>query len=89
MHCEYTWYMSYYMYQEMSGVSWSTVVLWYIMRTKITCIMWPNNVVSILRPPMGPRKYGLILQVVLNKGQLTQNIALWDKIKRSYKQGWS
>ncbi len=43
---------------------------------------------SILRPPMGPRKCGLILQVVLKKGYLTQKIALQDQIKRSYNQGW-
>ncbi len=38
---------------------------------------------SILRPPMGPRKSGLILQVVLKKGNLTQKIALWDQIRWS------
>ena len=31
---------------------------------------------SILRPPMGRRKCGFILQ---NKDHLTQNIALWDQ----------
>ncbi len=49
-----------------------------------------NTVVPlILRPPMGPRKSDLILQLVLNKGHLTQEIALWDQIKWSYNQGGS
>ncbi len=45
---------------------------------------------SILRPPMGARKYGLILQVVLNmlnKSHLTLKIDLWDQIKQFYYQG--
>ncbi len=34
---------------------------------------------SILRLPMGPRKCGLILQVVLNKGHLTQKLPFGTK----------
>ena len=44
---------------------------------------------SILRPCMGLRKCGLILQVVLKNSHLTQKIAVWNQIKWSYNQGWS
>ncbi len=35
---------------------------------------------SILRPPMGPRRCGLILQVVSKKGSMVHNITLWDQL---------
>ncbi len=43
--------------------------------------------ISILRPPIGPQKCGLVLKVVLYKGLIVHKMELWEQILWSYNQG--
>ncbi len=60
---------------------------WYGINMGYHCMY--TVVPLVLRPPMGSRKKVVLYCRWANKGHLTQKIALWDQIKRSYNQGWS